>query len=66
MNAACCKGLAVLVLLAAAVSALWWTTRTRMVYATEPIVRTNVEAAVTAIGVLQPRRYVDVGAQVSG
>ncbi len=66
MNAARWKGLAVLVLLAAAVAALWWTTRTRMAYATEPIVRTDVEAAVTAIGVLQPRRYVDVGAQVSG
>ncbi len=66
MNAARWKGLAVLVLLAAAVAVLWWSTRTRMVYATEPIARTDVEAAVTAIGVLQPRRYVDVGAQVSG
>jgi macrolide-specific efflux system membrane fusion protein len=29
-------------------------------------VRGDVEATVTAIGTLQPRRYVDVGAQVSG
>lgn len=28
--------------------------------------RTNIETSVTALGTLQPRRYVDVGAQVSG
>lgn len=60
------KGIAVVAVLATAVAALWWSTRTRVVYVTEPIARADVEAAVTAIGVLQPRRYVDVGAQVSG
>lgn len=60
------KGAAVAALLVAAVAALWWSTRTRVVYATEPVARADVEAAVTAIGILQPRRYVDVGAQVSG
>ncbi|WP_395350981.1 efflux RND transporter periplasmic adaptor subunit [Variovorax sp. UC122_21] len=30
------------------------------------VVRTHIESSVTALGTLQPRRYVDVGAQVSG
>ncbi len=60
------KGLIVAAVLAAAVAALWWSTRTRIVYTTEPIARADIESSVTAIGTLQPRRYVDVGAQVSG
>jgi len=60
------KGLIVAAVLAAAVAALWWSTRTRIVYITEPIARADIESSVTAIGTLQPRRYVDVGAQVSG
>lgn len=60
------RALIVAAVLAAAVAALWWSTRTRVVYTTEPVARTDIEASVTAIGTLQPRRYVDVGAQVSG
>ncbi len=60
------RGLIVVAVLAAAVAALWWSTRTRVVYTTEPVARADIEASVTAIGTLQPRRYVDVGAQVSG
>jgi membrane fusion protein, macrolide-specific efflux system len=30
------------------------------------VARTTIESSVTALGVLQPRHYVDVGAQVSG
>jgi macrolide-specific efflux system membrane fusion protein len=33
---------------------------------TEPVRRANIENTVSALGVLQPHRYVDVGAQVSG
>lgn len=35
-------------------------------YTTAPVARQSIESTVTAIGTLQPRRYVDVGAQVSG
>lgn len=35
-------------------------------YETARVERRNIEATVAATGVLQPRRYVDVGAQVSG
>lgn len=31
-----------------------------------PVARATIESSVTALGVLQPRHYVDVGAQVSG
>ncbi|QIL80215.1 efflux RND transporter periplasmic adaptor subunit [Diaphorobacter sp. HDW4A] len=51
---------------AASVAALWWNTRERIVYTTETVKRGDIEATVTAIGTLQPLRYVDVGAQVSG
>ncbi len=37
-----------------------------IVYTTEPVVRGDIENLVTATGTLQPRDYVDVGAQVSG
>ena len=33
---------------------------------TEPVRRAGIENTVSALGVLQPHRYVDVGAQVSG
>lgn len=36
------------------------------VYTTEKVVRGDIENLVTATGTLQPRDYVDVGAQVSG
>ena len=54
-------GLAVLVLL------LWWAFfRTVETVETLEVRRGSIENAVTALGVLQPQRYVDVGAQVSG
>ncbi|RZJ57847.1 MAG: biotin/lipoyl-binding protein, partial [Acidovorax sp.] len=57
-----------LVLLAGAIAAgaWWWTRQPAMVYDTVPVARGDIEATVSAIGTLQPRRYVDVGAQVSG
>jgi macrolide-specific efflux system membrane fusion protein len=39
---------------------------TTEVIKTEPVRRSNIENAISALGVLQPYRYVDVGAQVSG
>lgn len=33
---------------------------------TAPVTRQDIEATITAVGTLRPRRYVDVGAQVSG
>ena len=33
---------------------------------TVQVSRTDIESSVTALGTLQPRRYVDVGAQASG
>ncbi|WP_230976714.1 efflux RND transporter periplasmic adaptor subunit [Pseudothauera rhizosphaerae] len=46
---------------------LWWGFfRTVETIQTEPVRRGCIENAVTALGVLQPQRYVDVGAQVSG
>ncbi|MDZ5461582.1 efflux RND transporter periplasmic adaptor subunit [Azohydromonas lata] len=53
-------------LLVVAAAALAWVGRERTLYDTVAVARTDVEATVTAIGTLQPRRYVDVGAQVSG
>lgn len=54
-------------LLAAAVTTAWWWGRpAAVIYDTMPVSRGDIEAAVSAIGTLQPRRYVDVGAQVSG
>lgn len=45
---------------------LWWGFfRTVETFQTEPVRRGNIESAVTALGVLQPERYVDVGAQAT-
>lgn len=57
-----------LVVLAAAIAATawWWMRQPTMIYDTVPVKRGDIEATVSAIGTLQPRRYVDVGAQVSG
>lgn len=61
------RGGALLVLaVAAGAGAWWWTLQPAMVYDTVPVARGDIEATVSAIGTLQPRRYVDVGAQVSG
>lgn len=46
---------------------LWWGFfRTVETIQTTAVRRGSIENAVTALGVLQPQRYVDVGAQVSG
>lgn len=46
---------------------LWWGFfRTVETVQTIPVRLGSIENAVTALGVLQPQRYVDVGAQVSG
>lgn len=55
-------GLGVLLLLLL----LWWAFRTPEVVETMTVRRTRVENTVSALGTLQPQRYVDVGAQVSG
>ncbi len=62
------KAIAVAAVLAAAAggAAAWWSSRPTVAYQTETVGRSDIEATVTAIGTLQPRRYVDVGAQVSG
>ena len=51
--------------LAAGAAALWLRSGA-VEYDTVTVGRSTIEDKVTAIGTLQPRRYVDVGAQVSG
>ncbi|CAD5106718.1 efflux RND transporter periplasmic adaptor subunit [Zestomonas carbonaria] len=46
--------------------AWWWQGDAAPDYLTVPVARGDVEATVVAIGTLQPRESVDVGAQVSG
>ena len=57
---------AAVLVVAAGGAAAWWGSRPAVAYQTETVARSDIEATVTAIGTLQPRRYVDVGAQVSG
>lgn len=52
--------------IAFAIGLIWWLDHSPLQYDVTPVVRGDIEATVTAIGTLQPRRYVDVGAQVSG
>ncbi|MFI8479496.1 efflux RND transporter periplasmic adaptor subunit [Pseudomonas sp. NPDC078700] len=48
-------------------AAVWlWPSTSTSAFATEPVRRGDIEATVIAIGTLQPRESVDVGAQVSG
>lgn len=48
-------------------AAVWlWPGASTPAFATEPVRRGDIEATVIAIGTLQPRESVDVGAQVSG
>lgn len=54
------------VVLAAGAGLAAWMARPAVQHQTETVRRHDVEASVTAIGTLQPRRFVDVGAQVSG
>lgn len=59
----------VLLLLALLLVGIWLFVRDsdgRTRFSTAPVSRGNIENLVTATGVLQPRDYVDVGAQVSG
>jgi len=44
----------------------WWLAGAQSPFETEIVQRGDIEHNVTAIGTLQPRSYVDVGAQVSG
>ncbi|MEZ2298277.1 efflux RND transporter periplasmic adaptor subunit [Variovorax sp. RCC_210] len=66
MNAPSRAGAAVLLVAVVAGIAFWWPDRGAPAYDTVPVARADIEATVTAIGTLQPRKYVDVGAQVSG
>jgi macrolide-specific efflux system membrane fusion protein len=59
-------GGAALVVAGAIAYALFGTSSSTPKYITAPVVRGNIEDTVTALGNLQPRDYVDVGAQVSG
>lgn len=43
-----------------------WAWRPTVAYETAGVAKGDIEATVTAIGTLEPRRYVDIGAQVSG
>ncbi len=58
--------MALVLLLAIVAIVIWNARRQAPVYPSAPVVRGALEASVAAIGVLQPRQYVDVGAQVSG
>ncbi len=53
-------------LLVAALAAWLFLTPGREAYDTVPVTRGDIESSVTALGTLQPRQYVDVGAQASG
>ncbi len=58
--------LVVLVLLLQAVAVWWAFFRNTDTLETMTVHRTGIESTVSALGTLQPQRYVDVGAQVSG
>ncbi|MET3492995.1 efflux RND transporter periplasmic adaptor subunit [Variovorax boronicumulans] len=58
--------LLLVLLLAAAGASLLWAGRPATAVDTVAVSRATIESSVTALGTLQPRRYVDVGAQVSG
>lgn len=57
---------ALFLMLVAALAACSFLTTGRDAYDTVPITRGDIESSVTALGTLQPRQYVDVGAQASG
>jgi macrolide-specific efflux system membrane fusion protein len=58
--------LLIVVLLVIAGGGYFWASRPVTVVESTLAVRADLESTVTATGSLQPRRYVDVGAQVSG
>ena len=51
---------AVVVALAVVGAGAWLLRKPAVVYETAPVKRASIEASVTAIGTLQPQRYVDV------
>lgn len=57
---------ALFLLMVAALAAWPFLTTGRDAYDTVPITRGDIESSVTALGTLQPRQYVDVGAQATG
>lgn len=57
---------AAVALLGLGLAAAAWSLRARTVYETVTLAQGDIEATVQAIGKVQPRSYVDVGAQVSG
>ena len=57
---------ALLAVVAGAFGYHWAFGRATVTYATAEVVRGDVEATVVAAGILQPIKYVDVGAQTSG
>ena len=61
------RPLTLLVLFVLMVAGLWWwLLRPTEIIDTVPVARGDIESSVTALGILQPRSYVDVGAQASG
>jgi macrolide-specific efflux system membrane fusion protein len=64
------RGIGLIAILLVVLLVLWkWVftkDENKPVYTTETVVRGDIENLVTATGTLQPRDYVDVGAQVSG
>ncbi|MGL4316031.1 MAG: efflux RND transporter periplasmic adaptor subunit [Pseudomonas sp.] len=60
------RGLLLVLPLAVVGGVLAWRSEPAPAFATEAVSRGDVEATVVAIGTLQPRESVDVGAQVSG
>jgi membrane fusion protein, macrolide-specific efflux system len=55
-----------LIIILIALGLRWWLVQAEPPFEIEEIKRGDIEHNVTAIGTLQPRSYVDVGAQVSG
>jgi macrolide-specific efflux system membrane fusion protein len=59
--------IATLIIVSAGVLGYYWAfSKTKVVYATATVERGDVESTVVAAGIIQPIKYVDVGAQTSG
>ena len=57
---------ALLGITAVAFGSYWAFGKAKVVYASTPVVRGDLESTVVAAGIVQPIKYVDVGAQTSG
>lgn len=55
-----------LIIIACAFAYHWIFGKPAVIYATAPVERGNIESTVVAAGIVQPIKYVDVGAQTSG